>query len=86
METNVAKAKRASTNGNGASRRNDAISLLKADHREVEGWFEQFDKARSSERKRVGTFRADERGHAALHWLHRAGVAVPTAGEDRHRA
>ena len=53
METNVAKAKRASTNGNGASRRNDAISLLKADHREVEGWFEQFDKARSSERKRV---------------------------------
>jgi hypothetical protein len=29
----------------------DAISLLKADHREVEGWFEQFEKARSDDRK-----------------------------------
>jgi hemerythrin superfamily protein len=29
----------------------DAISLLKADHREVEGWFEQFEKARSNHRK-----------------------------------
>ena len=26
----------------------DAIALLKADHRQVEGWFEQFEKARSA--------------------------------------
>ena len=30
----------------------DAIALLKADHREVEGWFEEFEKSRSS-RKRL---------------------------------
>jgi hemerythrin superfamily protein len=30
---------------------NDAIALLKADHRQVEGWFEQFDKARTAARK-----------------------------------
>jgi hypothetical protein len=29
----------------------DAIALLKADHREVEGWFEQFKKTRSDSRK-----------------------------------
>lgn len=29
----------------------DAIALLKADHRQVEDWFEQFEKARSDERK-----------------------------------
>jgi hemerythrin superfamily protein len=29
----------------------DAIALLKADHREVEKWFEQFEKARADERK-----------------------------------
>ena len=29
----------------------DAIALLKADHRQVEGWFEEFEKARSSRRK-----------------------------------
>lgn len=38
-----------------ASRRNgskkDAIALLKADHRQVEQWFEQFEKARSDDRK-----------------------------------
>jgi hemerythrin superfamily protein len=31
--------------------RQDAIALLKADHREVEGWFSQFEKARSEDRK-----------------------------------
>ena len=56
----MAKGKR-KTNGlsksNGSSSRRaqrspqDAISLLKSDHREVEGWFEQFEKARSQERK-----------------------------------
>lgn len=29
----------------------DAIALLKADHREVEGWFEQFESARSQSRQ-----------------------------------
>ena len=45
------------SNGNGArkstargraaqsGRERDAISLLKADHRQVEGWFEEFEKA-----------------------------------------
>lgn len=35
-----------------ASRSNrDAISLLKADHRQVEGWFSSFEKTRSEQRK-----------------------------------
>jgi len=34
-----------------ASKSKDAIALLKADHRQVEGWFEQFEKSRSDERK-----------------------------------
>ena len=29
----------------------DAIALLKADHRQVEGWFEEFEKARAGNRK-----------------------------------
>jgi hemerythrin superfamily protein len=29
----------------------DAIALLKADHRQVEQWFEQFEKARDDDRK-----------------------------------
>ncbi|MET0292664.1 MAG: hemerythrin domain-containing protein [Steroidobacteraceae bacterium] len=29
----------------------DAVALLKADHREVEGWFEQFEKSRSDAKK-----------------------------------
>jgi hemerythrin superfamily protein len=40
---------------NGARRRSeisqDAIALLKADHRQVEDWFEQFEKARTDERR-----------------------------------
>lgn len=39
----------ASSRGNGS--RNDAIALLKADHRQVETWFEQFEKTRSDEKK-----------------------------------
>jgi len=34
-----------------ASSRQDAIALLKADHREVESWFEQFEKTRSDQKK-----------------------------------
>ncbi len=34
-----------------SAKSNDAIALLKADHRQVEDWFEQFEKARSGDRK-----------------------------------
>ena len=62
----MARAKKRSKTGRGASRgkskassqrasasrgRQDAIALLKADHRQVETWFEQFEKTRSDERK-----------------------------------
>ena len=54
----MARAKRKSRTGRGnrtsqrrSSRATDAIGLLKADHREVEGWFEQFEKTRSDDRK-----------------------------------
>jgi len=47
-----AKSKRGSARVRSRARSSDAISLLKADHREVEGWFEQFEKARSADRKR----------------------------------
>jgi hemerythrin superfamily protein len=36
-----------------ASKQPDAISLLKADHRQVEKWFEEFESARSSSRKQA---------------------------------
>lgn len=50
--TKKKKTRSASTRarGNGAAN-GDAIALLKADHREVEGWFEDFEKARSDDRK-----------------------------------
>ena len=51
-----ATSRRAKSSARTASRRSpartDAISLLKADHRQVETWFEQFEKARSDDRKR----------------------------------
>ena len=43
----MARAKQAKSSGSGT----DAIALLKADHRQVEEWFEQFEKARDGERK-----------------------------------
>jgi len=48
-----AKRKAATKRARGAApaARQDAISLLKADHRQVETWFEQFDSTRSDERK-----------------------------------
>ncbi len=49
-----AKAKGRARKGNGrrsAASRRDAIALLKADHRQVEQWFGQFEKARDDERK-----------------------------------
>lgn len=45
-----ASARRAS-NGPRSTARPDAIALLKADHREVEDWFEQFESARGDSRK-----------------------------------
>ncbi len=35
----------------GAAKQQDAIELLKADHRQVEEWFEQFESTRSDDRK-----------------------------------
>jgi hemerythrin superfamily protein len=49
----MAKAKK-SARGNARARRSsgdDAIALLKADHRQVEQWFEQFEKTRDDDRK-----------------------------------
>jgi hypothetical protein len=45
---------RTATRGSGRNgpARNDAIALLKSDHRQVEDWFQQFEKARSDDRKR----------------------------------
>jgi hemerythrin superfamily protein len=43
--------KRKSKNTGRAASRQDAIALLKADHREVEAWFEQFEKSRSESKK-----------------------------------
>lgn len=37
--------------GAARSARRDAISLLKTDHRQVEEWFGEFEKARSESRK-----------------------------------
>jgi len=45
----MAKAKKSASAK--ASTGNDAIALLKADHRQVEEWFEQFEKTRDDERK-----------------------------------
>jgi len=58
----MAQTKRKSANGGNGSKTTgdargsraagqDAIALLKADHREVEGYFEAFEKARSDDRK-----------------------------------
>jgi hemerythrin superfamily protein len=51
--TTMASKKRTGTSRpqNGQGRRTDAISLLKADHRQVEKLFSQFEKARDADRK-----------------------------------
>lgn len=46
--TAKAPSRRTSRNGN-----TDAIALLKADHRQVETWFEQFEHTRSADRKQA---------------------------------
>jgi hemerythrin superfamily protein len=47
----TAMAARKSTRKSRTPARSDAISVLKADHRQVEGWFSQFEKARNDDRK-----------------------------------
>lgn len=49
----MAKAKKKSVRRNGATGRSDAIALLKADHRQVQTWFEEFASARASSRKQT---------------------------------
>jgi hemerythrin superfamily protein len=44
-------ASRKSTRKTSSRSRRDAISLLKADHRQVEGWFSSFEKTKSDARK-----------------------------------
>src|SRR6186713_1557146 len=48
--TTMARAK-AKTRSGSKDGKGDAIALLKADHRQVEEWFEQFEKARDDDRK-----------------------------------
>jgi hemerythrin superfamily protein len=52
---NMARAKAKGASKKGGRRRSetgqDAIALLKADHRQVADWFEQFEKARTDDRK-----------------------------------
>jgi hemerythrin superfamily protein len=49
-----AKSKKASKSASrNSSRSQDAIALLKADHRQVEEWFAQFEKARDDNRKQT---------------------------------
>jgi hemerythrin superfamily protein len=47
----TARAKRAKSTRRAGSAQQDAIALLKADHRQVESWFEQFEKSRSEAKK-----------------------------------
>lgn len=49
--TNRKSRGRGTQTAKSAKSRKDAIAVLKADHREVEGWFAQFGKTRSTERK-----------------------------------
>ena len=47
--TSTARSSARGKAANGAPR--DAVALLKADHRQVEEWFEQFEKSRSDDKK-----------------------------------
>jgi hemerythrin superfamily protein len=55
MEVVMARAKpsKSSRSARSSGRSKDAIALLKADHRQVEEWFEQFEKARDDNRKQT---------------------------------
>jgi len=47
----MASKSKSSSSARARSKRADAIGLLKADHRQVEGWFSQFSKSRSQQKK-----------------------------------
>ena len=47
----MARAKQTTRTKRDGQRGEDAIALLKSDHRQVEEWFEQFEKARNDDRK-----------------------------------
>jgi hemerythrin superfamily protein len=46
-------AKKSASRSQNSARSQDAVALLKADHRQVEEWFEQFEKARDDNRKQT---------------------------------
>ena len=89
----MAQAKRKSSNGgNGPRTRNtgdtrgsrraggdDAIALLKTDHREVEGYFEAFEKARSDDRK-LGALGDDQGAFYGFHGIGRHAFALTNTG------
>jgi hemerythrin superfamily protein len=47
----MASKSRSSSTARGRSKRADAIGLLKADHRQVEGWFSQFARSKNRQKK-----------------------------------
>jgi hemerythrin superfamily protein len=47
----MASKSRSSSRARSRSKRADAIALLKADHRQVEAWFSQFAKSKSTQKK-----------------------------------
>lgn len=49
----MAKAKKRPTPGKSVKRSLDAVALLKADHREVSGWFKEFESSRKDSRKQA---------------------------------
>jgi hemerythrin superfamily protein len=51
MAKSKAKGKSKKSSARRSELGQDAIALLKADHRQVEDWFEQFEKARNDDRK-----------------------------------
>lgn len=53
MPKSIAKSNGARSTNGSTKRSMDAVAVLKADHRQVEKWFEQFEKARANERKQA---------------------------------
>lgn len=73
--------------GRRAAASKDAIALLKADHRQVEKWFKQFDKARAASRKK--SLAAQICGALRVHTTIEEEIFYPaflaaTADEDLH--
>jgi hypothetical protein len=69
------------------TRPGDAIAILKADHRQVEGWFEQFSKSRSKARKQqlAGQICAALRVHTTIEEeIFYPAFLAATADKDMH--